>query len=208
MDALLDRAWTVILEGLYRVSAALDSVFAWLHPLGPALAILVIVLITVALTKWLSHLYQPNRYRILQSEFQYWYDLRRQALQCGDPEKAKGLAKNIDQAKLNRVYYDYFFEGLLRNLITVYIPSLLMLAYVNEAYRPERLSALFGKRYIFQFNYMDGSVITIGAVFWFVLTILAAHLLWPLVRMGFNRVLKTGRPLPPAEPSLGEGVSS
>ena len=41
-------------------------------------------------------------------------NLRQEAMACEDREKGKALARNIDQAQLNKAYYDYFFEGFVK----------------------------------------------------------------------------------------------
>jgi len=178
MEDVFDIVWLKILVLIHTFVKGLDFIFAPLNPLGPAVVILVIVLLTVAATKFLSKIYKTKRYLKLQKEFQYWYNLRNEALTCKDPEKGKALAKNIDQAKLNKVYYDFFFEGLLNSIPTKYLPILIMLAYVNEAFKSEKLLKNFGKEYIFKFVNIDGNVIKIGAVFWFVLSMLLVYLVW------------------------------
>ncbi|MBW2602989.1 MAG: hypothetical protein JRE28_01565 [Deltaproteobacteria bacterium] len=181
MEDVFDILWLKILVLIHTSVKGLDFLFAPLNPLGPAVVILVIVLLTVASTKFLSKIYKTKRYLKLQKEFQHWYNLRNEALTCKDPEKGKALAKNIDQARLNKVYYDYFFEGLLNSIPTKYLPILLMLAYVNEAFKSDRLLETFGRDYIFKFANFDGNVINISAVFWFVLSMLLVYLIWFLV---------------------------
>ena len=178
MEDVLDIIWLKILVLIHTFAKGLDFIFTPLNPLGPAVVILVIVLLTVASTKFLSKIYKTKRYLKLQKEFQYWYDIRNEALTCKDPEKGKTLAKNIDQAKLNKVYYDFFFEGLLNSIPTKYLPILIMLAYVNEAFKPDKLLENFGREYIFKFVNFDGNVVKIGAVLWFVLSMLLVYLAW------------------------------
>ena len=101
-------------------------------------------------------MYTTKRYEKLKKEFAHWFKLRQEALACEDGEKGKLLARNIDQGKLNKVYYDYFFEGLLKNLLTIYLPVIIMAAYVNEAYQPNRLMAKFGEAYVFRIAGSDG----------------------------------------------------
>ena len=178
MEDVFDIVWLKILALIHTFAKGLDLLFTPLNPLGPAVVILVIVLLTVASTKFLSKIYKTKRYLKLQKEFQYWYNLRNEALTCKDPEKGKVLAKNIDQAQLNKVYYDYFFEGLLNSIPTKYLPILIMLAYVNEVYKPDKLLQNFGREYILKFVNFDGNVIKIGAVLWFVLSMLLVYLAW------------------------------
>ncbi|MBW2227669.1 MAG: hypothetical protein JRG99_10250, partial [Deltaproteobacteria bacterium] len=135
--------------------------------------------------------YKTKRYLKLQKEFQYWYNLRNEALTCKDPEKGKALAKNIDQARLNKVYYDFFFEGLLNSIPTKYLPILIMLAYVNEAFNPDKLLKNFEREYIFKFVNFDGNVIKIGAVLWFVLSMLLVCLAWFVFEKLYFKYKKT-----------------
>ena len=160
------------------------------NPFGPAVKILFIVFFTVAVTKFLSKIYKTKHYIELQKEFRHWYNLRKEALACKDPDQGKALAKNIDQAKLNRVYYDYFFEGLLSSLPTKYLPILTMAAYVNEAFKPNNLLKDFGKDYIFKFINYDGKVIHVGAVFWFVLSMLIVYLAWFIIERFYCHHMK------------------
>ena len=189
MEKLLDIVWLKILILVQYFAWCLDFILAPLNPFGPAVKILVVVFITVATTKFLSKIYKTKRYIELQKEFRHWYDLRKEALACKDPDQGKALAKNIDQAKLNRVYYDYFFEGLLCSLPTKYLPILTMAAYVNEAFKPDNLLKNFGREYIFKFINYDGNVILIGAIFWFVLSLMGVYLAWFIVeKLYFNRI--------------------
>ena len=187
MEDVLDIIWLKILVLIHTFAKGLDFIFTPLNLLGPAVVILVIVLLTVASTKFLSKIYKTKRYLKLQKEFQYWYDIRNEALTCKDPEKGKTLAKNIDQAKLNKVYYDFFFEGLLNSIPTKYLPILIMLAYVNEAFKPDKLFQNFGREYIFKFVNFDGNVVKISAVFWFVISMLLVYLIWFLVEKLYSK---------------------
>jgi hypothetical protein len=178
MDDVFDIAWLKILVLIHTIVKGLDFLFSPLNPLGPAAAISVIVVLTVASTKFLSRIYKTKRYLKLQEEFQNLYNLRNEALTCKDPEKGKALAKNIDQARLNQVYYDYFFEGLLNSIPTKYLPILIMLAYVNETFKPKNLLENFGRDYILKFVDFNGNVVKIGSVLWFVLSMLIVYLAW------------------------------
>ena len=190
MEEFLDIVWLKILILVQYFARALDFIFAPLNPFGPAVKILFVVFITVAATKFLSKIYKTKRYIELQKEFQHWYNLRKEALTCKDPDQGKALAKNIDQAKLNRVYYDYFFEGLLSSMLTKYLPILMMAAYVNEAFKPDNLLKDFGKAYIFKFINYDGKVIHVGAVFWFVLSLLIVYLVWFIIEKLYRNHIK------------------
>jgi len=191
MEEFLDIIWLKVLLVIQYVVKCLDYILAPLNPFGPAVIILVLVFVTVAATKYFSKIYKTKRYVELEKEFKYWFNLRKEASTCEDPEKGKKLAKNIDQAKLNRVYYDYFFEGLLSSLLTQYIPIFIMLAYVNEAYKPDKLMKNFGREYIFKFVNYDGEAILVGGVFWFVLSMLLVYIAWFIAEKLYFKHMKT-----------------
>jgi len=189
MDAFFDVVWFKILAGIHHLKALLDFIFGPLNSLGPAVAILFIALITVVITKTLSTVFKTRRYRELQQEFRHWFNIRQEAMQCDDPEKARRLAKNIDQAQLNKVYYDYFFEGLLNNMVTKYLPILLLLAYVNETYQPANLMKLFGREYVFKLGHFGDHTLFMGSIFWFMTSILLVY----LVIFGCKKALKSSK---------------
>ena len=178
MEEFLDIIWLKVLFLIQYAVKCLDLILAPLNPFGTAVVILAIVIVTVAISKYLSKHYKTKRYVELEKEFKYWLNLRNEASNCGDTEKGKELAKNIDQANLNKVYYDYFFEGLLSSLLTKYLPTFIMLAYVNESFKPENLLQNFGREYIFKFANYNGETILIGAVLWFVLSMLFVYVAW------------------------------
>ena len=191
MDEILDIIWQKILLLVHYFARCLDYILAPLNSFGPAVKILVIVLVTVAVTKFLSKIYKTKRYIELQKDFRYWYNLRKDALASKDPEQGKALAKNIDQAELNKVYYDFFFEGLLSSLLTKYLPILTMAAYVNEAFKPDNFVKNFGRDYVFRFINYDGKVILIGAVFWFVLSMILVYFAWFIIERIYAKYKKT-----------------
>jgi hypothetical protein len=191
MEEFLDIIWLKVLFVIQYVVKCLDYILAPLNTFGPAVVILAVVFVTVAATKYLSKIYKTKRYVELEKEFKYWLNLRKEALACEDPEKGKKLAQNIDQAKLNRVYYDYFFEGLLSSLLTKYLPIFIMLAYVNEAFKPDNLLKIFGREYIFKFVNYNGKVILVGAVFWFVLSMLLVYIAWFIAEKLYFKHMKT-----------------
>lgn len=182
---MMDTLWNIILSALQHVQGALDFVFSPLHALGPVVSIAVIAVVTAAAARVLSKNFKTRRYRELEKEFHYWYDIKQEALklQDTDPEKAKDLGRNIDQGKLNKVYYDYFFEGLLNNLLTMYIPIFSMLGYVNATYRPQALADMFEKPYLFILPWFNGKQYEIGAVFWFVFCVLMFYIISFIVRL-------------------------
>ncbi|MBW1820610.1 MAG: hypothetical protein JRI92_02425, partial [Deltaproteobacteria bacterium] len=99
------------------------------------------------------------------------------------------LAKNIDQAKLNKVYYDFFFEGFMLGLATKYLPILVFVAYINEAYRTENLIKVFGREYVFKFAGSGPKPVLVGGVFWFVVSILLVYLCWFLIKRIYKKVM-------------------
>jgi hypothetical protein len=188
IDAYMDKAWESIELAVHHAAALLDRLLLPLQPLGPVLIIALLALVAVIATKILERVFNTRRHRELKAEFQHWYALRQQALSCEDPEKGKLLAGNIDHARLNRVYYDYFFEGLLKSLATRFLPLLVVLAYVNEAFRPSHLLADFGRDHLFQWPWLVADPVSINAPFWFVLLVVGIYGIWAL----FNQAL-TGR---------------
>jgi hypothetical protein len=175
----------------------LDYIFSPLDYFGPAVAIVGVALFTVVLIKILSRLIKTKRYLELQEDFKRWYNLRQEALKCPDPEKAKLLAKNIDKAKLNKVYYDYFFEGLMLGLVSKYLPFFAMLAYVNETYKPDNLLKKFGQAYVYKLEGFGEKPLLVGSVFWFVIAVFAIFLLWYILKKISRRGKKPADFKPP-----------
>ena len=181
MDEFLDIVWLKIVAVSQAVVNVMDVIVSPLHVLGPGVVIFMLVLITVVFTKFFKRYYTTKRYEALKKEFNHWAEIRKQAIEIENREKGKRLAKNIDQAKLNKVYYDYFFEGLLKNILTTILPVLLMAAYINEAYNPGRLSGLFGRSYVFKIPGFGGQATPVGALVWFVLSLILVHTLWAVI---------------------------
>ena len=196
MDEFLDIIWFNIIDVVHYLIGLLDIILAPLNLLGPLPAIWVLALLTVCFTKFFSRVYNTRRYCELKKELQYWFDIRQEALNCKDHEKGKALAKNIDQAKLNRLYYDYFFEGLLKSILTTYLPVLLTAAYVNEAFKSTRLITDFGRSYLFLFTKPNGEIITIGAVFWFVISLTFTYIFWLILKKTYFRFIRNRVNLP------------
>lgn len=191
MEELLDTLWFKIEVSIHYLRGFLDVLFSPLNSLGPAVAIATIALITVIITKYFTKKFKTKRYRELREQFVHWYNVRQEAIKCEEYEKGKLLAKHIDQAKLNRVYYDYFLEGLLNNILTMYLPILLLLAYVNEAYSTSNLLKLFGREYVVKLRNFGGEQIAIGAAFWFVVSLVLIYLGWFLVKKLYSTAKKT-----------------
>ena len=190
MDEWLDIAWIKIINVLDHIAAILNSVLAPLnHHLGPALVIFLLVVVLVAFTKFLARLYNTKRYAELKKNYDHWYELRREAMACEDREKGKALARNIDQGQLNKAYYDYFFEGLLKSIITTILPILLLAAYINSAYAPEHLNQYIGRDVIFTFSRSGKDPVLVSAFFWFVISLLLVHLSWFIARYILKRTI-------------------
>ena len=196
MEDFLDGLWLNILVLVHYIKTFLDLIFTPLNSLGPAFAIFIIAFITVIITKILTKAFITKRYKVLKKKFEYWYNMRQEAMKCEDREKSKLLAKNIDQAKLNKAYYDYFFEGFLIRLMTRLLPILSFLAYVNEAYKASNLLKLFGREYVFKFKSYNGEEVVIGAVFWFILSIFLVYLSWFIVKKIWSKYFTDKNPEP------------
>jgi len=176
MEDFLDIVWFKIMDFFHSLATLLDAVFAPLNALGPAFTIFTIALLTVMVTKILTRTFKTRRYQQLKKEFEHWFNIRQEALKCGDSQKAKLLAKNIDQAKLNQVYWDYFLEGFLISLVTRLLPIFSFFAYVNEAYKLENLTKLFGREYVFKFTVLNGETFFLRSGLWFVFSLMFIYL--------------------------------
>ena len=203
IEEVFDILWLKTVALGHLVKNLLDGMFTPLDSLGPAIAIFAIALITVVIAILLTRTIKTNRYRALKNQFLYWHKLRQEALKCEDRNKARLLAKNIDQAKLNKVYYDYFLEGFLISLVTKYLPIFSFLAYVNEAYNPDNMLMRFGRDYIYKFENPGGEPILVGAVVWFIISILLVYLGWLIIRKIFN-LHQVGRLRPKSARAAGE----
>ena len=137
MDAVLDTLWEYLAAGFQFLGESIFSVLQHIHFLGPLVLIIFLALSTVAITKVLNRIIITKRYIKLEKDFNYWVQIRDEATKCDDREKGKRMARNIDQAELNRAYYDYFFEGLLLGLARRIIPIFFIFSFINEYYRPE-----------------------------------------------------------------------
>lgn len=187
MEEFLDIVWFKIMDIVQVLVRGMDAAVAPFNVLGPAVVIFMLVFFTVCLTKFFKRVFTTKRYQTLKKEFEHWSELRKEAAKIEDREKGNRLARNIDQAKLNKVYYDYFFEGILNNVLTTILPVLLMAAYVNEAYNPEKLLELFGRSHVFSIPGPGGSPILVGALFWFVLSLILIHILWAIGKHVFHK---------------------
>lgn len=187
MEAFMDSAWLKIEAAIQFFRGILDIILGPLNNLGPVAAVSAIALLAVVVTKVLSRTIRTRRHAKLKEDFLYWHGLRQEALKCEDGEKGRLLAKNIDQAELNRVYYDYFFESLMLNLVTKYLPILVFLAYVNETYRPAAMEKMFGRAVLFNLPF-TAEPIPVGPVFWFVLSLTAFYVCWPMAAKALGKL--------------------
>ena len=196
MDSLLDSIWEKIAAGIVGLADGVDVLIAPFHFLGPATIIFALAFLTVLITRGLTRIIVTKRYLRLEKKFKHWYEMRQTALTCEDRDKGRALAKNIDQGKLNRAYYDYFFEGLLLGMARKAIPILIGFAYVNEYYRPERLLHHFGQSYVFQYVPSDGEPIRISSVLWYIGSLAICYLAWALFQKGLARLKADSKPDP------------
>lgn len=191
MDAFLDKAWEYLAAGFVYLGDAFFAIMQHVHFLGPAVLISSLALCTVCLTKLLNRLIVTKRFVELEKIYHHWFELRQEAMRCEDREKGRRLARNIDQAELNKAYYDYFFEGLLLGIARKVMPIFFVFAFINEYYRQENLLTLFGQNYVVRMVNTSGEPVLIGAVFWYFISLLTVYLLWS-VGTGLLKKLKVG----------------
>jgi len=151
MDNLLDRVWESIEVFLNGSVVFIDTLFSPLEIFGPGFVIFLLAFSVVIVTRTISRFYVTKRYIRLEKEYQHWQGVREEAMKQPDREKGKALAKNIDQAKLNKAYYDYFFEGLLKHFIVNVLPVLLMVSYISKVYTSRTLLSRLGRNGYFPF---------------------------------------------------------
>lgn len=183
MERFLDIIWEYVYAAILFLAGSLDSLLSPIHNLaGPEIVIVLLALTTVLTTKFLGKKCRTKRHIKLEEEFHHWLGVREEAMRCEDREKGSRMARNIDQAKLNRSYYDYFLEGLLLGLATMYMPIFMVISYVNTFYRPERLMALTGKEYIMQFSSSGSEPILIGSIFFYFVSLISFYLCWAVLK--------------------------
>ena len=192
MDNFLDTVWFKIVALTQAAVRLMDALVSPFNILGPVVVIFMLVFLVVCMTKLFNRLYTAKRYEALKKEFNHWSDVRKQALTVEDREKGKRLARNIDQAKLNKVYYDYFFEGFLKNILTTILPVFLMASYVNEAYNSEKLLGLFDRPYVFKMPGFGGDPVHMSALLWFVLSLILVHLVLAGAKRLYKKKIKKG----------------
>ena len=178
MDEFLDTAWGYIEAGLTGLAQGMDWIIGPLEALGPAWVILILAFVTVGFTRILVRVYRTRRHDALKEEFLHWQSVRQAAMDQPDREKGKAMARNIDQAKLNKVYYDYFFEGLMKNLVTTVLPVLLTIAYLSRTYTRENLDEKFGSPWIFVIG--TDAPVNVGTLFWYIICLIAGFICFGL----------------------------
>lgn len=197
MESFFDTLWEYIAASMQFCGHSLYGFLENFHGLGPAVLIALLSLATVALTKLLNRWIITKRYLELEKDFHYWVGIREEAMKCEDRDKGKRMARNIDQAKLNKVYYDYFFEGLLLGIARKILPIFFIFAFINEFYRPTKMLQIFGREYVLQLPSTSGDPILIGSVFWYFISLLGGYLVWSLAaRLLRNLKIEELSPLP------------
>lgn len=188
MERFLDIIWEYIYTAILSFAGMVNKLLAPIQDLtGPAFVIVLLALITVFSTKFLGKKCRTKRHVMLEEEFHHWLSVREEAMRCEDREKGSRMAKNIDQAKLNRAYYDYFLEGLLMSFATMYLPILMVLSYINAYYRPEILMELTGKEYIIQFGSASGDPLLIGSIFFYLVSLVSSYIGWTFLKKAIER---------------------
>ena len=192
MDDFLDRVWEPIEAFLNSAVVFIDTLFAPLEIFGPAVVIFTLALLVVIITRTISHFYVTKRYIKLEKQYHYWQGVREEAMKHPDREKGKALAKNIDQAELNKAYYDYFFEGLLKHFIVNVLPILLIVSYLTKVYTPQNLLKRFGEEWVCSFSFGSSSPLNVGALLWYVICLIFSFILFAVLKKIFikNRSVK------------------
>lgn len=185
MDHFLDRVWGIIDGFLKSTVVFLDTILSPLELFGPGVVIFILAFLIAGITRVFSRFYVTKRYVKLEKEFHHWQGVREEAMKHPDREKGKTLAKNIDQAELNRAYYDYFFEGLLKNFITTVLPILLMVSYVAKVYTPQSLLERFGEEWVFSFG--TASPLNVSSFLWFVICLILSFILFAVFKVMFKK---------------------
>lgn len=199
MDNFMDQLWFLIEAGIASAVIHLDRLISPLEMFGPGVVIFILALFAVGVSGILRRCYTTKRHVELKREFDYWHNLRQQAMALEDREKGRGLAKNIDQAELNRAYYDYFFEGFLKSLVTTWLPIFLTLAYVNRIYTPANLIQRFETDHLFFFVNTPALSVNINSITWFFISLILSFLLVVGLTTMWKRKMRLGAPAEFAE---------
>ena len=179
--------WEPIEAFLNGAVVFIDTLFAPLEIFGPAVVIFTLAFLVVIITRTIAQFYVTKRYIKLEKQYNYWQGIREEAMKHPDMEKGKRLAKNIDQAELNKAYYDYFFEGLLKHFIVNVFPILLMVSYITKVYTPQNLLKRFGEEYIFSFSFGSSSPINVSSMLWFVICLILSFILFAVLKKIFKK---------------------
>jgi uncharacterized membrane protein (DUF106 family) len=187
MNDGMDRIWEFIEAFLNNIVVFLDIALAPLEVLGPGVVIFVLAFLVVVFTRIIARFYVTQRSVKLEKEFRYWQGIREEAMKHPIREKGKTLAKNVDQAQLNRAYYDYFFEGMLKHFLVNVLPILLMVSYVTKVYTPQTLLQRFGERWIFSFSLGSFSQVNVSSMLWLVICFVLSFILFAVLKMVFKK---------------------
>ena len=188
MDEFFDATWEYLYALIKEGAAGLDTLLSPLHFLGPIPVIFFLAFVVVVITRILKKYIHTKRLVELEANFQHWMEIREQATRCEDSEKGRAIAKNIDKAKLNRAYYDYFLESLLLSFVTFMLPVFSMAAYINEYYRAERLMELFGRNYVLKFGGTDP--IVCGALFCYICSVVFISISFWIIKLISKRYFR------------------
>ena len=189
MDEFFDTIWEQLFALIKAAAAGLDSLLSPLYFLGPLPVIVLLAFVVVVITRILKKYIHTKRLVETEEDFQHWMKIREEAMKCEDSEKGRAIAKNIDKAKLNRAYYDYFLESLLLSFATFMLPVFSMAAYINEYYRAERLMELFGRDYVLKFGETDPVIM--GALFCYICSVVFISILFFVVKSISKRYFRT-----------------
>lgn len=195
MNSFLDNVWGYIEFFLNYVIGIMDRAFSPLEAIGPWFVIFILAFSVVIFTRIMARFYVTKRHISLEKEFYHWKNIRDEAMKQQDREKGKALAKNIDQAQLNKAYYDFFFEGLLKNFITNVLPILLIAAYVVKVYTPATLLTRFGKQWIFSFSIGPSFQMDINSLFWFLICLILSFILFAVLKMIYRKRYAKKKPV-------------
>ncbi len=187
MNDFLDRVWELIYAFLSSTVVFLDTLLSPLEFLGPGAVIFLLAFLVVIFTRILSQFYVTKRYIRLEKEYRYWQGIREEAMKHPDRTKGKRLARNVDKAELNKAYYDYFFEGLLKHFIVNVLPILLMVSYITKIYTPQTMLKRFGEKWVFSFSFGSSSPINVGSLLWFVICLILSFILFAVIKKVFKK---------------------
>ncbi len=186
MDEFLDRIWVYIEAFLSHAVLSLDALFSHFEFFGPGFVIAVLAFLVVGFTRIVGKFYQTKRFVALKKDYEHWQGVREEAMKHSDRDKGKALAKNIDQAKLNKAYYDYFFEGLLKHFLTNVLPLLLAASYVTTVYTPQTLLERFGEKFVFSLT-IGSSQVNVSSLLWFVVCVMFSFIIFYTLKTIFKK---------------------